>query len=129
MDPLSITAGAIAVVQLIDMITAIIKRYADAPEEISSLESELDDLRPVLYGLESTVHSLSAKGSLDLEQLANLKADVRSFNHILRELEELLGDVSRITWVQKRRKKAKNLRKRLRRTKESLTLHISAINM
>jgi len=144
MDPLSIVASIIGVVQAADRVVGVlskIKTLINAPREIELLIHDVSGIRSVLQDLRET-EKLLEFDKLGRDRLQTLHMYVEEGGDILLELERLIGEyltetptsesdrikVHRLGWVRKVRQVEK-LKMRMRDVKLSISVQLGSISL
>ena len=146
MDPLSITASIIAVLQAGDRFTSLlaqIKPFFEAQEEVESLSNEVNELQLVLGDLREALPDLPASGTLPVNKIDVLHGLIREGEATLLQLEALIQQrfikapdpngmgtrkVRRLAWV-KKRGRVEKLRRRLRDLRLTIAVQLASVNL
>jgi len=146
MDPLSITASVIAILQAGDRLTTLlgqIKPFFEAREEIDSLFNEVSELHLVLGNLRNTLTDPPSSEFLSTNKVDTLHRLVKDGEATLLQLEELLQHyfvrlpdqnvlgvrkVRRLAWV-KKRGQVEKLRRRLRDLRLTIAVQLGSVNL
>jgi hypothetical protein len=140
MDPLSIVAGVIAVVQAgerLSQLASKVSLFIKATEEIDSLIHELSDLKLVLNALRVATSNLPEDFTAGLGTILNACSRIiLALDGILQEIlskapesdaSVVQTQMSRLRWL-KRRDRVQGLMQRLRDAKSTLALQVLALN-
>ncbi|KAH7383065.1 ankyrin repeat-containing domain protein [Cadophora sp. MPI-SDFR-AT-0126] len=147
MDPMSIVASSIAIVQAADRIGGLLgklKPLFEAPREVEQLIKDVASLKSLINDVSGAAKEMNRSGILPAEKLETLKDFVDEAGDILNELDRLIEsfkkppkgiegrlEVHRGTWTRKVGEVEK-LRSRMRELRLSVaislaTLHIFAV--
>jgi hypothetical protein len=143
MDPLSIVASIIAVIQAADRVGSLLSKLrclSNAPLELHALVNEVSDMRIVLYDLRATLRDIGAWDTLPPERLMHLKKFVISSEAKLNEVEMLISGrfiteapvggkvkINRTAWV-RRKGHVNSLKNELRELRVAISTSLTAIN-
>lgn len=138
MDPLSITAGALAILSAATATVRSAKRFREAPGEMEALLNDLAEVQVNVKCLEDDMQPLIAKGELAEEYETSLMAELVSANGLVHALADCvtsdhnrnskLGSVSnRFRWARSRGK-VKSLRAKLEQLRRSLEMHLGIVH-
>jgi hypothetical protein len=142
MDPLSITAGVIAVGQALQTFTSLairIKDLKNAPSEVKMLSNEIIDTQAVLREI-----SVMAKDLHDApeERIQDLEKSIKASQDKALEVDSLLrygimppmdfsGEgkekINRLAWA-RRKTRVEKLQRDLRDLRQDIMLHLALIN-
>jgi hypothetical protein len=147
MDPLSIVASAIAVLQAGDRVGGLlssIETFANAPKEIAELVHEVSNIRSALLGLQWRVSTpgvalLENQGSLpqllevcfihvaEIQSLVDISLSRRR-NSEPSDGESVMKDTNRVTWMRKRGKIGRTKRQ-LKKTLSLIQFELLSMNL
>ena len=147
MDPLSITAGIIAIGQAVaatGTVLRAVRSFENAPVEFLMLLNDLTSLQAILEDIRSSCHKLEAAPiNSDLKNLKTLEALEQDLRQIYTELTKLaekfvtgnngrtrkgLPRISKIKWL-KEKDNIKQLRERSRDVQMRLALAYNVFNV
>lgn len=144
MDPLSVTASVIAVVQAAQSVYDGVQKFRDGPKEFSEFKTELCDIRmstevwhcvEVIDNSECHEKQDSDKdGLLRSDELDRLKLTAMDLKGVIEDTGRVVegprdprGKLNRFLWVRKNAAVSKDLRKKVRVLEALLTLHLSSL--
>jgi Fungal N-terminal domain of STAND proteins len=108
MDPLSVTAGVIAIVQIVDRITSTCRAYItavkDAPRDLRTIVIEVESIKCILGILELLAHGNDGDTPAILEKLNGPNGPLAGCMGVLAALDSLFPETSANTEGGKRRK-------------------------
>ena len=130
MDPLSVTAGILAILSAVSASVQTAKTLYNAPRELDVLTAKLNDLA-------SIVRDISKLPDLHRSSITSLSPILQSTKEKLLELDELISyrltrpasglRVDRLQWG-RHRPQVKELRTQLRRTRMDLVASMGVLN-
>lgn len=144
MDPVSIVASSIAIVQLADRIGGLLvklKPLFEAPREIAQLIKDVVSLRSLINNLAEAAKEMDRSDILPVGKIHTLQSFLDEAEDILRDLEQLIESfkksaqdadtrlkVHRVTWTRKVGE-VERLRNRMRDLRLSVTVELSTLHM
>lgn len=149
MDPLSLTASIIAVIQAAQVVYANIQKFRNAPKEFSEVKTELFDLVKVLKQVSHLVkvidsssshddpdknkdgehHELLRAGELDELKMtvADLMRVVNDIGKAVQSSSDSKGKLARLPWFKKDGALTKGLLRESRRLQSTLVFYLSTL--
>lgn len=145
MDPLSVTASVIAVVQAAQSVLNGVKKFRDAPQELVVLQAELFELIGISKAIEQCIEVISSREYhekqdadndhlfepnelLRLEATAiNLKHSVEKIGKVVESSRDSKGKLNRILWLRKNAAASREFRKTAARQQMSLAFHLTSL--
>ena len=146
MDPLSIIASAIAVIQTADRVTGLLSKLQpllDAPKAVEQLIKDVAVIRALMDDLQHVVREVPTLISFPAQRLELLNGLGANGNSVVLELERLIEEefkrpssssqtacvkARRLLWI-KRAGKAEKLRQHLIDTRLSLAVKLGGLNL
>lgn len=149
MDPLSLTASIIALIQAAQAIAGGVQKFRNAPKEFSDLKSELYDLVKLLKQVCSFVQVIddtksngepsTDKGEqyhelLRTDEVDGLRTIVSDLKRVVDEIGKVVnsssnskGKLNRLPWYKKDGTLGKGLLQESRRLQTSLVVHLNTL--
>lgn len=145
MDPLSITAGVIAILQAVDRLAGLagqLRELVDAPTEISALLSESADNKVLFKNLKELLDASNDQSVISTQTTTVITALVEEGRNIILQLEKIISGqllkpsrpsldnekkVRRIAWVIKRGH-VERLTRKLKDVRLSIAAYLASVN-
>lgn len=145
MDPLSVTASVIAVVQAAQTVFDGVQKFKDAPKEFIELKTELCELMSISTAVWHCVKAIDGSECreksgahhdelLGPDELNRLELTATDLKHAIDEIGKVVessrdskGKLNRLIWLRKNAASSRDLRKTARRLQLNLAIHLSSL--
>lgn len=149
MDPLSVTASVIALIQAAQAVYNGVKNIRDAPKEYLEIKAEFQELIKVLTHVRRFVEVIESSkiqeergtekdeqhhGLLRADELDGLKTTVKDLKRAVGDIGKIVvsstdskGKLNRFSWLRKDGTASKDLRQEVRRQQATLVLYLTTL--
>lgn len=145
MDPLSVAASVIAVVQAAQSVYDGVQKFREAPKEFLELKAELCELMGISTAVWQCVKVVANRGYhekqdadndelLGPDELVRLESTATNLKHAIDEIGKVVessrdakGKLNRILWLRKNAAASRDLRKTAARLQMSLAIHLTSL--